>query len=312
MIMPLARSPVLLAATLLLLIGLHAAAAQGAAIQSAAGPPPGAAPGGGPDPVVAEVDGRAIHLSEVGNSVRALPGSGGGNAFDTLYPIVLRRLIERVALVNHARGAGLANDPVVLRHMQEATDHVLEDAYLQRVAAQGITEQALLARYDAEISGKPGPAQVHGRAILVATEAEADAVIAKLGGGADFATLARSVSKDATAANGGDLGFVDRDGLAPELAAVLFALKAGAVTPYPVRTPSGWFVLQAEARRDGPTPSFAQAHDRLEGELERERVIPIVQEVLSHAVIRAYSMNGEQMAPDIGEREDGGEPGSSR
>jgi parvulin-like peptidyl-prolyl isomerase len=56
--------------------------------------------------------------------------------------------------------------------------------------------------------------QVHARHILVNTEVEANALLAKLRAGADFATLAQQYSKDAiTSAGGGDLGWFPRGGL---------------------------------------------------------------------------------------------------
>lgn len=260
-------------------------------------PPPGAVGmGSGPatsnaDPVVAEVEGRNIHLAEVGDEIRTMPG-GARNSLEVLYPIVLRRLIEREALVIRALGENLSSDPAVARHMREASNRVLEDAYLHLATGRMVTEQALSARYDAEIRGKPGPEEVHGQAILVATKAAAQDVIAKLAAGADFATLARQSSKDAAAANGGDLGFVRRDALGPEVGAVLFSLGPGAVTAHPVRTQVGWFVLRAVEQRPGPTPTFAEVRGRLEAEIQRENLPAVVQAAMAAVAIRAFDMTG--------------------
>jgi peptidyl-prolyl cis-trans isomerase C len=272
--------------------GLRAQAA------SPAGAPPAAAAqaAAAADPIVAEVEGHAIHLSEVGDAIRAMPGGGGANALEVLYPVALRRLIEREALVLRAQQEGVADAPDVRRHAQEAADAVVENAYLHAAGAPVVTEKMLLARYDSEIRGKPGPEEVHARVMLVATEAEARALIDRLAQGADFATLARQASHDASAQDGGDLGFVRRAALGAEVGAVLFALRPGAVASYPVATPAGWFVLQTEARRAGPTPGFAAVHDRLEAECLGDTVGQVVQAALSHLVLRAYDMNGRQPA----------------
>jgi parvulin-like peptidyl-prolyl isomerase len=56
--------------------------------------------------------------------------------------------------------------------------------------------------------------QVHARHILLNTKAEAEAVLAQLRAGADFAVLAQRYSKDTiTSAAGGDLGWFPRGGL---------------------------------------------------------------------------------------------------
>lgn len=244
------------------------------------------------DPMVGEVDGQQIHLSEVGDAIRGMPGGGAGNAFELLYSVVLNRLIEREALVVRAQAQGIATDPTVQRHVQEATKRVLEDAYLRRETGKMVTDQMLTARYDSEIRGKPGPEQVQGEVILVPTEAAAQDIIAKLAAGADFAALAREASKDPTGMAGGDLGFLPRDSLGPEVGAVLFELKPGEVAPYPVRTSAGWFVVRAGERRLAPTPSFEEVRPRLEAECERDNVAAVVQAAMKGATVRAYDMNG--------------------
>ncbi len=251
------------------------------------------------DPVVAEVDGIAIHLSAVGDAIRALPAGGGNNAFEVLFPAVRQRLIERQALVERAHGEGLDRDPAVKRAMQAAEDHVLENAALRHDGAAEISAQALRRRYDETVAGKPGPSEVHARVIVLPTEQEAQEAIGKLASGADFASLASQVSKDGSRSSGGDLGFVRRNAVDPEAAAVLFALSPGEVTAYPVRTAAGWCVLKVEARRNAPTPSFADASAALREELVREDVQLVVQEALRGAVVRVYDLNGQQ---DIGGR----------
>ncbi len=261
-------------------------------------PPPGAvgmdsgATNSNPDPVVAMVDNRSIHLSEVGDAIHAMPAGGAGNSFQALYPVALRSLVTREALVVKAEKAGLPADPTVRRHMQEAANQVLENAYLQQEAAKLVTDKMLTERYDAEIRDKPGPEEVHGHLILVPTEAEAQDIIAKLAAGADFATLARQSRYPAVANSGGDIGFVRRTGLNPEVAAVLFALRPGETAAYPVETPIGWFVLRAEARRTAPTPTFAEARDRLQAESEAALVPVVMKAALTGLTVRTYDMTG--------------------
>jgi peptidyl-prolyl cis-trans isomerase C len=276
------------------------AAGDPAGARAQTGPaPPGAVgmdsgpPKSNPDPVVAVVNDTSIRLSEVGDAIHAMPAGGAGNSFETLYPVALRGLIARRALLLKAQLSDVAQDPTVRRRMEQAADQVLENAYLNHETAKLVTDQVLAARYDAEIRGKPGPEEVHGQVILVPTEAAAQDLIAKLAAGADFATLARQ-SGNATIANmGGDIGFVRREGLSPEVAAVLFALRPGEVAPYPVRTPLGWFVLRAEARRVAPTPTFSEARDRLEEESEAANVPEVMKAALTGLTVHTYNMNGQ-------------------
>lgn len=251
----------------------------------------------GPDPLVAQVGDQQIHMSDLTDEIRELPGGGSPGAFAGLYNIALRRLIDRKAVVAQAVRIGLAIDPTVVRHMGEASDTVLEEAYLQKATTDRVTESMLLARYQAEIAGKPGPQAVHGWAILVPTEAQATDIIAKLTAGADFSALAHQVSKDGSAHAGGDLGFVQRANLSPEVGAVLFELRPDQVAPYPVPTPVGWFVLKAGARQTTPTPTFAEAHDRLLAECQRDAVGAVIAAALRAAAVQTYDANGNVTAP---------------
>jgi peptidyl-prolyl cis-trans isomerase C len=244
------------------------------------------------DPIIATVGGQPIHRSEVEDEVRTLPGSSGEASFAQLYSVALRRVIEREALLVRARANGLVTVPEVLRHMQEARDRVLEDAYLQQATADRVTEAMLLEKYQAEIAGKPGPAEVRGRAILVPTEEQANSIIEKLRSGADFAALAGQFSKDVSAAKGGDLGFMTRDELTPEVGAVLFSLLPGQMSAYPVKTPVGWFALKLEARRSTPTPTFQEARSRLLAECQRDALNAVVQAAQREAPVRYLTAGG--------------------
>jgi peptidyl-prolyl cis-trans isomerase C len=145
-----------------------------------------------------------------------------------------------------------------------------------------VTDQALRARYDREVAGRPGPEEVRARLILLPTEQEARSVIAKARDGADFGGLATTYSKAPNAARGGDLGFASFDALAPEIASVVFSLSPGEVSAFPVRSPAGYFVLRVEGRRQRGTPTFDEARPRLEREIRAEAVSTAVQSVLEH------------------------------
>jgi peptidyl-prolyl cis-trans isomerase C len=143
---------------------------------------------------------------------------------------------------------------------------------LKREADAAVTDNALHDRYIHDFADHPGPEEVRARVILLPTEDEANAVINQLRAGADFADLARARSKDPTAANGGDIGFITRDATTPELGAVMFALAPGQITAYPVATLMGYFVIRGEGRRNREPLTFEEARPRLERELRAEAV----------------------------------------
>ncbi len=251
-----------------------------------------------PQTVVAEVDGRSITLGQVGDRIRELPPAISQRPFENLFAQARAELIQRQALVNRARQAGLDDDPAIKRRIQAETDRVLIDAYLSREVDKGIDERKLLAAYDSIVAGKPGEEQVRFRLILVATLREAQDALKELQGGADFDAVARRVSKDPTAAIGGEVAFAGRDGLTPEIGAVVFALAPGQLAPNPVRSSGAWYVVKAVERREAPTPSFPAVREVLRQYLQRQGVPDVVKASMEAATVREFAMTGKEAAAD--------------
>jgi peptidyl-prolyl cis-trans isomerase C len=245
--------------------------------------------------VVAEVEGRPITMGDVGDAIRALPPNLAKLSFETLYPGILRQLINQQALVVRASQQGVDEEPAVRRRVKAAADRQLSEEYMQRELSKGITETALLERYNRDISGRPGEEEASVRVILTDTEKAAADVIAELRGGADFTTVARRVSKDPTAPAGGDLGYVTRGGLNPQVGAVAFALPPGQVAPYPVRVEARWFVVKVDDRRRRPTPGFASVREQLRQSMIREGVVAFAAAALKDLKVREFDFLGHEI-----------------
>jgi peptidyl-prolyl cis-trans isomerase C len=281
-------------------LALRAAAALAAsmfpfAVALAQTAPAPAAPAA--DPVVAKVNGDPIYLSDVQASARSLPANVRTLPPETVYPRLLDSMISERALADAARKAGIDKDPAVRRQIAAATDQVLDNALLTKVVMPTITDQALHARYQSEIAGKPGEVEVHAKHILVDSEDQAKQIIAQLNKGADFATLAKKYSKDPGSADGGDLGFFKKDEMVPAFADAAFALKPGQFTQTPVHTQFGWHVILVVERRQAPAPSFEQAADQLRQEMLREGVQKEITQARAAANVQIFNLDGSPKRP---------------
>jgi peptidyl-prolyl cis-trans isomerase SurA len=68
-------------------------------------------------------------------------------------------------------------------------------------------------------------------------------IMARLKGGEDFSRIAKEYSKGPAAEDGGDLGYIATDELAPQIEAATRGLKSDEMTDL-IKTPSGYFILK--------------------------------------------------------------------
>lgn len=245
------------------------------------------------DPVVAKVDDQAIHLSDVKDAAEGLPQSAHSMPPQTLYPMLLDQMIDGRALVAQARRSGLDKDPAVRRAVAVAEERALETAVLHRAIGAKLTDEAVRARYDADLAGKPGEEEVHARHILVPDEATAKQIIAELAKGGDFAALSKQYSKDPGAAHqGGDLGFFKKNEMVPEFADAAFQLQAGQTGQTPVHTQFGWHVIQVIERRRAAPRSFEEARDELRQRMIQEFVQKAVASARAEVKVEKFNLDG--------------------
>jgi len=92
--------------------------------------------------------------------------------------------------------------------------------------------------------------------------ARADAALARVQAGADFATVAREVSEDGNRANGGVIGLRPSNRLPDLFVEATKDLKAGEMTPQPIKSGAGFHLLKVVERRDGQVHRVNQTRAR--------------------------------------------------
>ncbi len=277
------------------------ATTSGTAAAEATSPPdrPAVAPAAPPannDPVVATVNKRPIHLSDVAAAASTLPPNLRALPEQVLYPMLLDRLIDQEALADEAQRIGLDKDPEVKRQMELAARAALQRAILLKDVQPQVTDEAVKARYEQDIANKPGVEEVHAKHILVDNEALAKDIIKQLDAGADFDALAKKYSKDPGAANGGDLGFFKQSDMVPEFATAAFALKPGQISQTPVHTQFGWHVIKVVARRQDKPPTFDEAKDELRQKMAQEAAEKVVADARTHVTVQKFNLDGTPIA----------------
>ncbi len=146
---------------------------------------------------------------------------------------------EMQGLIDSAGGAS--------KWQQWLTDNLYTEAELRSVLHNTLLTNRVRDHVTSDLNGNV--AQVHARHILVATQDQADQLLARLRDGEDFAALAATYSLDtSTSTSGGDLGwFTQEELLEPALAQVAFQLEPGQIAG-PVQSSLGWHIIQTLER----------------------------------------------------------------
>jgi parvulin-like peptidyl-prolyl isomerase len=135
--------------------------------------------------------------------------------------------------------------------------------WLESYQAFNISEKTIRAVFEADLFRKKlmdeltkdipkTEEQVWARHILVDTEIEAKAAYDLLQGGADFAQLARTSSKDTgSGANGGDLGWFGRGAMVAPFEEAAFSQEIGEIGE-PVKSDFGYHIIQVLGHQELP------------------------------------------------------------
>ncbi|MCA0756440.1 peptidylprolyl isomerase [Paenibacillus sp. N4] len=130
-----------------------------------------------------------------------------------------------------------------------------------------VTEAEIKEYYDANKESLGTPEQIQASHILVATKEEAEAILAELKKGADFATLAKEKSTDpGSKDNGGDLGFFGKGAMVAEFEEAAFALKVNEISGV-VQTEHGFHIIKKTAEKAAVVPTLEEKKEEIRKQL---------------------------------------------
>lgn len=248
------------------------------------------------NPVVAKVDGEEITRVDVYNFIQLMPPQIQQLPATQVYPMALDQVINTRLIQNKAEAANLEETPEFKREVEMAKQQIARNMYVEKTVGERISEASLRKKYDQLVANIPNVEERKASHILVETKEAADDVLKRLKEGADFNAVAKTESKDPTAAqNAGDLGWFTKDAMIPEFADAAFSMKKGAVSSEPVQTQFGWHVIKLEDVRTQPKPTFDQVREALEMQARRENLESLVNDWRKAAKIEVYDINGDPL-----------------
>ena len=139
---------------------------------------------------------------------------------------ILEQLIRETLLVQRAQELGLENDPVVQKRLEEIKRQLLVQELIKReiVDKVEVTDEEIEEEYTSNPSLYTEPERVKAKHIMTSTKEKAEEVLQELQSGRPFEEVAKEKSESPDAQQGGEMGYLKKGDLEPDLEKVLFDL----------------------------------------------------------------------------------------
>jgi peptidyl-prolyl cis-trans isomerase C len=234
---------------------------------------------------VATVNGVAIPEARV-NVMLDEQRAQGGQDNPQLKDAVREELIRREVLGQEAVKKGLDKKQEIQAQMDLARQAVLIRAYIQDFMKSNPITDADLAKEYESIKGQMGTKEDKPRHVLVETEEEAKAIIAKLRAGEGFETLAKQSKDPGSKDNGGDLGWSNPGMFVKPFTDAMVKLEKGQYSATPVKTDFGYHVIQLDDIRDLKAPPLEEVKPQLQQRMQQQKIEQHVMELRTKAKVQ--------------------------
>ena len=239
---------------------------------------------------VAIVNGRPVPkarvealMNQVQRSGQQLPEGAESRVRDE---VVLREIFAQ-----EAQRRGVAKSASYREQMELARQSILiRELFEDYKAKNPVSDADAQVEYD-KVKAQNSGTEYRASHILVGSEDEAKALIAKIKGGAKFEELAKSASKDpGSGERGGDLDFARPEAYVPEFSQAMTKLQKGQMTEAPVQSQFGWHIIRLDDQREAAFPAFDEVKGQLKQRMEQTR-LQAYQEKLKSTAKTDYKFN---------------------
>jgi parvulin-like peptidyl-prolyl isomerase len=230
---------------------------------------------GDPQAVVATAVGQSLSLSELRDALNldALRERDAETVLGAARAVA-RDWAQRETIWKTSIANGLRSAEGIEQQLARRRDDVLMDQVCERYVYQDIdpSEDELRAYYEANReSSFTRPPERRLAYMVVATAAEAEALLARMRAGENFVELAKQLSIDRTSAvHGGRIGWIKQGELIEPVGARAFAAAKGAIEG-PIETELGWFLVHVMDTREAELVPFTGARAAVQKRLRKER-----------------------------------------
>lgn len=236
---------------------------------------------------VATVNGKAIPSSKVDEMMKQISSQPNGpKDSPELRAKIKEELINREIMYQAAEKDGMAKSAEVKTQMEMARQAIMIRAMVSNfIKTHPVSDAEVKAEYD-RIVKEAGDKEYHARHILVATEDEAKAIIAKIKGGASFEEMAKQSKDPGSASNGGDLDWATPAAFVKPFSDAMVALKKGQMTETPVKSQFGYHIIKLDDVRDAKIPAMDAVKKQIVEGLEQKKLQAFQDDLRKKAVVK--------------------------
>jgi peptidyl-prolyl cis-trans isomerase C len=200
-----------------------------------------------PETILASFNGQTITLGEFDQLWEEVPEE---YKLQLDKSMLLDQLISEKLLMQEAKNMGLEEDSVVLEQIKKMTEQILVQVLIEREILDkvNINDQEVSEYYEQNKESFTEKEQVYLYNILLETEEEAQDILEQLKAGGDFSEIAKEKSTGPSAAQGGDLGYLTKGTIIPEIEEVVFALEVEELSEV-VKSDYGFHILKITEKK---------------------------------------------------------------
>lgn len=170
---------------------------------------------------------------------------------------LLDQMISEKLLLQDAISKNLKNDEKIALQIEDMTNQILIQALIEKevLNATDVSDEEAEEYYNNNPAEFTEKEQVHLFNIMVETEEEADIILEELKSGKEFSEVANEKSTGPSAANGGDLGYIAKGSIIPEIGDIIFNLEIDAISEV-IKTEYGFHVLKITDKKPEELKTF--------------------------------------------------------
>ena len=214
-----------------------------------------------PETILASFGGQTITLGEFNQLWEEVPKE---YKLQLDKSMVLDQVISEKLLIQEAKNMGLEKDNDVLEQIKKMTEQILVQVLIEREILDkvDVNDEEISEYYEENKVSFTEKEQIHLYNILLESEEEAQDILEQLKAGGDFSEITKEKSTGPSAAQGGDLGYLTKGTIIPEIEEVVFALEVEELSEV-VKTDFGFHILKITEKKPETVKALEEVKEEI-------------------------------------------------